>query len=540
MNLKEIKQQAEKLFTDRTTYMSLLQEIAENFYPQRADFTFRRAFGQEYADNLMTSYPAMVQRDLASQLGTMLRPTAKQWLHMGLTDPDVKVSTEEKQFFEYIENGIRKAMYDRRSQFTRATKEGDNDFATFGGAVISVKPNRTNDHMLYTNWHLRDCAWMENSEGTIGFFVRRWKGRVRDVVKLFPNHSEKITRRAEKNPFDEMECYHIVCESDFYDGNAKGRPYWSLYIDCDNEHLMEAIPMYEFEYVVPRWQTVSGSQYPFSPCTIVALPDARLIQAMTLTLLEAGEKAVLPPMIGTADTIKNDVSLYAGGLTWVDKEYDERLGSALRPVDQDLRGIPFGMEIQQDSRAMLRAAFYLDRLSLPPQDGQMTAYEVGQRVTEYIRQAMPIFEPMEYEYNGALCELTFRRMVRAGKFGNMATLMPRSLYGKDYQFTFDSPLHDAIEQQKGQQFMKASELISQAAALDGTAAMMLDARKALRESLHGIGTPATWIRTESDLDSYERQRQQDQQTQQHLDQMEQSSQIAANLAQANGPAVGAA
>jgi hypothetical protein len=34
----------------------------------------------------------------------------------------------------------------------------------------------------------------------------------------------------------------------------------------------------------------------------------------------------------------------------------------------------------------------------------MTAYEVGQRVQEYIRNALPIFEPMEMEYNAALCD----------------------------------------------------------------------------------------------------------------------------------------
>jgi hypothetical protein len=37
----------------------------------------------------------------------------------------------------------------------------------------------------------------------------------------------------------------------------------------------------------------------------------------------------------------------------------------------------------------------------------MTAYEVGQRIQEYIRGALPLFEPMEMEYNGALCERTF-------------------------------------------------------------------------------------------------------------------------------------
>jgi hypothetical protein len=58
--------------------------------------------------------------------------------------------------------------------------------------------------------------------------------------------------------------------------------------DCE---LIHAMPVWTGFYRIPRWQTVSGSQYSYSPATVAALPDARLIQAMTFTLLEAGEKA---------------------------------------------------------------------------------------------------------------------------------------------------------------------------------------------------------------------------------------------------------
>jgi hypothetical protein len=45
---------------------------------------------------------------------------------------------------------------------------------------------------------------------------------------------------------------------------------------------------------------------------------------MTLTLLEAGEKFTNPPMIAVQEAIRSDVAIYAGGITWVDKDYDER------------------------------------------------------------------------------------------------------------------------------------------------------------------------------------------------------------------------
>lgn len=532
MNIKELKELAQRLFSNRATFMTLLQEIADNFYPQRADFTFRRQFGEEYADHLITSYPVMVTRDLGNQLGTMLRPVAEDWFNMGLIDyePD----TEGKQYLEWVTKRMRRAMYDKRSMFTRATKEGDHDFAAFGQCVLSVRPARDGSHLLFMNYHIRDCAWDENENGQIGFFVRKWKAKKRELVRLFRDVHKDVYKEAKEHPHQEVECYHIFCDADYYSENANGRPYWSIYIDCEHDHVMEATPMWDFDYIVPRWQTVSGSQYAFSPATIVALPDARLMQSMALSLLEAGEKAVNPPMVATADTVKSDVSIYAGGITWVDKEYDERLGDALRPISQDFRGLPYGFEMQVDQRQMLRSAFYLDKLGLPINAPEMTAYEVGQRVQQYIREAMPIFEPMEYEYNGQLCESIYRRMLRMGGFGNPAYNMPRSLSNRDYQFNFESPMHDAIEQKKGQKLLEAKQLIAEAVSMDQAAIYTLDAKKALRDALHGIKVDAAWLRTESTVKQMEQSEQDKMAAQEKLAEMEQSSQIAANLKQAQG------
>jgi len=278
VDIKRLKEQADKLFSDRSTYISLLQEIAENFYPHRADFTFQRSFGEEYADNLMTSYPVMVCRDLGNQFGAMLRPRQKEWFHLGLSDPDEKLDTEAKAYLEWVAKGMRKAMYDKRSQFSRATKEGDMDFAAFGQCVLSTTLSRHAEHLSYRTWHLRDCCWKENEDGQIGFFARKWKATVHDLVRLFPVH-QNIENKKDKEPFEEVEVYHIVCEAEMFDEKTPFS-YWSIYYDCANNHIMEKTALPIFEYTIPRWATVSGSQYAFSPATITALPDARLIHLL--------------------------------------------------------------------------------------------------------------------------------------------------------------------------------------------------------------------------------------------------------------------
>ena len=71
MKDRDLAKLGRKLLSDKGSLNSLHQEIAENFYPERADFTQQRWLGQDFAANLMSSYPVIARRDLAEQLSTM-------------------------------------------------------------------------------------------------------------------------------------------------------------------------------------------------------------------------------------------------------------------------------------------------------------------------------------------------------------------------------------------------------------------------------------------------------------------------------------
>ena len=539
MNAKELAGLAENLHSKKAPLNSLHQEIAENFYPERADFTVKRPLGTDFAANLMTSYPVVCRRDLGDQFGTMLRPTATPWFHIARKFSEkAETDNQVREYLEWFQKTMRNAMYDRPSMFTRATKEGDHDFATFGQTCISVELNRWADGLLYRCWHIRDLAWQEDAEGQIGFIARKWKPTMQTLADTFGKDKldPKYQRVLEKDPYQEANIMHMVLAAEMYDDNARGMPRWSIYWDVDNACVIEAKPIWGRHYVIPRWQTVSssmfGSQYSYSPAVIAALPDARLIQAMSFTLLEVGEKAANPPLIATKDAIKSDVSVFAGGITWVDKEYDEKLGEVLRPLSQDFRGFNYGLQMAAETRQMIHKAFYLDALAMPERAPEMTAYEVGQRVQQYIRNALPIFEPMEQEYNAALCDETFELMMRNGAFGSPQD-WPKKLRGAEVDFRFESPLHEAIEQQKGQKWQEASALISSAVALDQSTAFILNTKTALRDALAGVGVPAVWLNDEDEVDKMVEQQQEQQQQQQLLAAMEQGSNAAANLAGAS-------
>jgi hypothetical protein len=528
--IKTLIDQGDRLFSKRGSLMSLMQEVARHFYPERANFTEQIYVGEEFATDLTTSYPLLCRRELGNTFGSMLRPSDIDWFKQtveGVTDH------ESKAWLEWATKTQKRAMYDRRAQFVRATKEGDHDYAAFGQCVVTVEV-QTKDNwkgLLYRCWHLRDVAWADGMDGAVECVHHKMPLTAYNIRRQFGDRalSESMRRKLEKDPHCEIQLRRIVVPTDMYEGEEKFRtPLVSLYVDCEDGHVVECVGARINPYVIPRWQTVSGSQYAYSPATVCALPDARLIQAMTLTLLEAGEKAVNPPMVGVQEMVRGDVSVYAGGVTWVDMAFDGKLREVLSPIAQDKSGLGFGLDMVRDKRMELRSAFFLDKLDLPMNNGKMTAYEVGQRVQEYIRGALPLFEPVETDYNGGLCERTFEVLLQEGAFGTPDTF-PEALRDSDIQYTFTSPLRDAIDKQKGQIFLEGAGIISQALALDPSVGAIPDAKVVLRDTLAGIGWPTKWTRSEEEVqriaDAEAEQAQQDQ----LLAQMQQGAEVVKNL-----------
>lgn len=534
---RECVAHVEHLFSKRLPLLSFWQEVAEQFYPERADFTYLRSIGEGFADHLTTSFPLLIRRDLGNSISSFLRPEGERWMHM-TTNREDQVDNAGRAWLEAKTKVLYRAMSDPAARFTRATKEADHDFAAFGQAVVSLEVNRAQSSLLYRTWHLRDVVWCEQYDGSIGKRARKWKPTALELKRIFgeanlhPQVARAVNSGNSADMFREINCMHIVVPTAEYDSGKKYRmPFLSIYIDMENKHVMEEKESATGIYIIPRWQTVSGSQYAHSPATVAALPDARLLQAINFTLLKAGEKAVDPPMIATEEMIRSPIDIQPGMVTWVDSDYDERTGEVLRPIPMDTKGIPLGFEMQDQIKQTILSAFYIDKMQLPPSTVEMTAFEVSQRLQEYIRKALPLFGPIQQEYNAPLCEDTFTLLYMNGAFGPMDQI-PDSLKGQDVRFRFESPLIEAADQQLVQTFQDTANILAMAAQIDPGAPDILDAQVALRDTLRGRQVPAMWLRSEEDTAKLSAQKQQQQQQMQQAQMAEQVGNAAESMGNA--------
>jgi hypothetical protein len=524
---KEIVSQGDKLFGDKQQVDSLNQEIALNFYPDRADFTTKRNEGEEYSDHLFSSYPSLCRRELGNMLDEFLFP--EKWLSIHVDDEELDEGDEERRFLERLTEIQWRAMNDARANLVTARSQTNHDFSSFGNGVINYGLNVRGDALLYRNYHLRDVVWSENAEGRIDCVHRNWCPTARQLKHHFGKDvSEQVMKACEKEPDKIFRCRHVVMPSRLYEYKSKGGkafPFVSLFVEIETDKVLEEVGQNWLGYVIPRWQVVSGSVYGRSMATSILLPDGRTIQVVMRTLREAAEKYVDPPMLAIGDAIRGDIALYAGGITNADIEYDERLGEVLRPVTRDRGGMPIGFEIASALKEDIRSGFFLDKIQLPETSRAMTATEVRRRIQEHIRAAAPISKPIQKEYNDPLCDGTFQILLENNVFP--MDEMPESLQGHELKFKFRSPLDELAEQNEADIFVDVRDrILMPSAQLDPSLIETADLAEATRDAMRSAGWKAKWFKPKEAVDTRREQQAQDQEAAQMAQEAAQIGQIA--------------
>lgn len=495
----DLIERSDQLFKGKQYVDGLWQSIASHFYPQRAHFTSKSWASEEYADHLVSSYPPLVQRRLSEQIAGMLRKD--DWFQISIKGGNA--DHRGKQWLASRTKYQRQAFYSRGSNFVRSAKEGDADFTAFGQTVLSGQYDLRQRLPIWQCWHLRDCAWAEDYAGQICEITRKWECEANKAVGLWGKDKlhRKVVEAAEdpKRAYQKFWFRHLIIPSAEYNKGGKDpsrKTWWSVWVDVSNEHVIEEIEIRNRMYVIPRWQTVSGSAYAHSPATIIGLPDARLIQDMNRIILDAGERAVDPPVIATREALRGEIQLYAGGVTFVREDYDQRSGRAVETLNSDKSGLPLGLEMERGVQNILAECFYLNTLTLPPVGTDMTAYETSERIKEWTRQALPLFEPMEEEYNMGVCQLQFDLLMDAGHFGPSSEI-PRSLIGTEVDFDFNSPIRDASGREDAMRFREVAGLLAEAAQVDQSLASELDIPRSFRQAVEGLGA-VEWLRDPED------------------------------------------
>ena len=510
-NATELVKRGDKRFAKRQSLDAFRQEIALNFAPWHATWQSELTWGEDFAAHLIDGTPLLLARDFVGQIGAMLRPAGKQYFWHRTAHDKLNNNRKVRQYLDWRSTQMMRIMTDRVTGFQRATKQADEFFGLFGDAVISVDTSTEQDSLRYRAWHTKDCVWSIGSENKPDQLTRkemvagrvilqRYKGK--KGCKLHPKMLEAI----EKDPDQEFEIRHEVMPGSEYDsyarkGDLQRKEGWaSIWVDVANKHIIKEANTSTFRYCIPRWVTLPGNPYALSPASVIAMPDARLIQQQAGAILEAAEKQINPPLIATQDTIRGDVSLISGGITWIDKGYDERTGDPLRPLDLG-KNFNLGVDSLLRTEQQLAKAFFLDVLRMPDTRSTRSVQEIQFKIDEYVRASLPLFAPMHSEYSESLF---YETDMQIAQMGGYTMPMPDELKDQELQYQWDNPLSDMLERQKSQVIAEISQLGQTVAALEMAAQQApsikhIDHGRMFREGAMGLGA-ATWLLDEDEAE----------------------------------------
>jgi hypothetical protein len=174
---------------------------------------------------------------------------------------------------------------------------------------------------------------------------------------------------------------------------------------------------------------------------------------------------------------------------------------------------PLGLNLEEQRRQAIRAAYYVDQLVLGT-GPQMTATEVVQRTEEKMRLLGPVLGRLQAELLQPMIDRAFNIMVRQNRF----PAPPPAIADMDIEIEYVSPLARAQRQNDLQAIMRMFEIMSPAASIDPSVFDHVDFDGLVRHLLGVLHVPARVSQGEAQVMAKREQRAEAEQAQ--MQQME--------------------
>lgn len=527
----------------RDAWFPLWQELSDILLPTRGNFTSQQIPGQESQKNLYDSTPMQARRGLATAIDGLLKPSTTRWFWMKSKDEALNEDDEVKRWFEDVGDRMWQAIYAPRARFTASSGAVDNDLATFGIGYLWCEENADRNGLTFQCLHIKDVAIEEDAEGVINTYYVTRKYNARQALQKFPDADMRQVREAAEDPnaagktFEFVQCIYPRKERDRYSRDNRDMPFASEIIFVDDEELVEETGYAELPISAPRWEVSPGEIYPRSP-GMMALPDARTLQAMGKTLLIAGQRAVDPPVWITDDGALSPVRTYPGALTVVSTQAAQDTNGRPIGVLDTSGNLPYGLDMQQRVQEQVEAAFFKNVFQLPIEvAGKMTATEVMERKEEFLRTIGPVMGQLETDYIGSVVERVFNIMARAstdadGNWieGGPLPPPPDELRGASIDFEFMSPIQQARRQIEAAGMMRAWEFIAPLIQTQPELAQRFNGEEIIKDVPDIFQLPQTWIRTDDEYAQIVQQQRQAQEMMMALQGGQQAADIGQKVA----------
>lgn len=512
-----ICQRYERLKSERATFESTWQEIAEVVRPLRAEFTAQRSAGEKRYNKVFDSTPLMAADNFAGGIYGMMTSPSNRWFSLKLEDDDLGGWGPVKTWLYNTTTILLNSFGPEYSRFYNVIPALYADLACFGNGVFyseEQEGRRINDSVRA----LSEVVFAENSYGEVDTVYRRYNTEAINLVKQFPETvSDKIKKIAEKDPYQKIWLLHCVEEAeDYVPGNLFKRPFTSVIVEQETKHVLSKKGYFEMPFQIPRWSQAAGETYGRGLGEIV-IADVKTLNQQSRTSLVSAQKAADPPLLAPDEGVIRQARTYPGGITYggIDSNGNQLLRPLISGADHRLT-----FEMMEQRRQSIREGFYFSLMQMVGSP-DMTATEWIGRQEEKLRLLGPNLGRIQSEF---LSPLVRRRFGMLGRMG-LIPPPPPEIQGQKMQVDYVSPLAKAQMAGEAQAVVRLYQSVEAMAGIDPTILDNINHDEALNMLAKGWAVPAPVMRGPEEVQAIREQRAQ----------MERMAQMT-QMAQAGGAA----
>ena len=429
----------QNLKTDRASWESSWQKIANLMVPRRADFVGPRSKGEYRRSEIIDSTAVRALTRFAAGLHNMLTPGAAQWFLMKPVIALLEKDRDIQLWLEEVTRLIQSHFSSPQSNFHPSAYEYYTDLGAFGTAGMFIDDSGPTGP-YYRSFPLAKTLFAPNRLGRVDTAIREYTQTAKGLFEQFPPEMlpEKVIKNMQDGkPYETYECIHVV--KPWHSLKLGGilqlipKPFVSLHVMLDKKQVIGVGGYEEFPYVVSRWAKNEDETYGRGPGSD-AIPDVQMLQEMEKTYLKALQKQVDPPLTLPDDGFLGQIKTYPGAINIHRTGYLQK-----EVIGQIPMGEPqYAVEKMAQVRSSIEKSFYLDLIELPgptAPDGDVyrfSATEVAMRQRDRLAIVGPIVARQESEYLSPLIERTYRVMIRAGLLPEPPPIMEKFDFSIEY------------------------------------------------------------------------------------------------------------
>ena len=448
---KEIFARWKSIKNTRSNWEWQWQDVLKYVVPQKAFVTRQRSIQGESLDSDIYDTTARIANQImaAGFQGNLTNPSTR-WFRLRLQDSTLNEPREVRDWLDRAQD----TMFDvfGSSNFNEQIFECYIDLGSCGTSVLfEVEDDK--DIIRFRCIHVNEIAIGEDArERVIETFRQYSLTAMQAHLKWGDNAGKEVKDKIIAKQWDDniqfLHAIHPRFKRDVSSKTSNNLPWASVHMHLASQHIVEESGFHENPMMATRFYKVSGDPYGYSPGTIM-LPDIKMLQSITKTIIRAAQKITDPPLILPHDGFLLPLNTMPAGINY-------RLsGNAQDKIEPLATGanIPVGREEQLDLRNAINKAYFVDLFNTLADRRNMTATEVVERVQEKSLMLGPVLGRLQSEMLDPIIERTFNILLRNG----VIPPPPSILDQKEITIEYVSPLANA---QKGARITALTNILA--------------------------------------------------------------------------------